>query len=414
MGRRSLLAGSLCWLLASTASAGDPFRLGEGDLLTGIPVEGALTLEAIDAWLDEPRNHRELAITLPVGLNAGVADARGLKEDPLTRAKIELGRQLFFDPRLSSDRTVSCASCHRPEHGYAAPTRVGIGVGGAEGNRNSPTAGNRLLSGPQFWDGRVDSLEEQAIAPLANPIEMGLTHGAVVEACRSIEGYRRQFDRLFGGEDGDDGVTIENAGRALAAFERALVSGPTAWDHHSRLQAFESAYAGELDDLPDDEAVEEYASLKGAAAVVPLSEPAQRGAQHFFGNRTGCTQCHAGANLSDERYHNLGIGMEQLAERRDAIDWGRYEVTKNEADRGAFKTPGLRNVAQTSPYMHNGSLATLSEVVTFYVEGGHTNPHLSPLLAPLDLNEAEQADLVAFLEALTGAWPRVETERLPY
>lgn len=388
-------------------------RLGGGDLLAGIPGEGSLSLEAIDAWLNDPRNHRELKVALPVGLNAGLADARGLKEDPLTRAKIELGRQLFFDRRLSRDNTVSCASCHQPEHGYAAPTRVGIGVGGAEGRRNSPTAGNRLLSGPQFWDGRVDSLEAQAIAPIANPAEMGLTHGAVVDACRSIEGYRRQFERIFGGPEERDGVTIENAGRALAAFERALVSGPNRWDHHTRLRAFESAYDGELDDLPDDETVEAYASLKAAAAVAPLSESAERGAKLFFGPRTGCTQCHAGANLSDERYHNLGVGMQQLADRGDTVDWGRYEITKNEADRGAFKTPGLRNVAQTWPYMHDGSLATLAEVVTWYVEGGHDNPYLSPLLVPLDLDEAEQADLVAFLESLTGEWPKVQTERLP-
>ncbi|QDT67231.1 Cytochrome c551 peroxidase precursor [Planctomycetes bacterium MalM25] len=406
-----------------TVSTGDSesvveeVRLGEGDLLRGIPGAGPLTLVEARAWLNDPANHRRLDPLLPIGLDEGAADLRGLEENPLTRAKIELGRQLYFDKRLSRDGEVSCASCHDPQHGFAFPTRFGVGVEGQEGSRNSPTAANRLLSDGQFWDGRAASLEEQAIGPLANPAEMAITHDQAVELCRQIAGYREQFESVF-----NDGVTIQNLGRALASFERVVVSGPSPWDHYRRLRRFESAYEGELDLLEPDLAAE-HEDLQAAVAAAPFSESAARGAELFFGERTGCTQCHAGANFSDERYHNLGVGLELLdgldegeaiPESLDAkLDWGRYAKTGQEEDRGAFKTPGLRNVAQTAPYMHDGSQETLAEVVAWYVQGGHDNPYLSPLIAPLDLTEAEQADLVAFLEALTGEWPDIETGRLP-
>lgn len=380
-----------------------PVRLGEGDLLAGIPGEGPLSPSEVEAWLNEPANRRELVPVLPVGLDEGSLDIRGLDTNPLTRAKIELGRQLFFDTRLSRDGTVSCASCHDPDHGYAMPTRFGVGVGGQVGTRNSPTAANRILSAAQFWDGRAESLEAQAASPMSNPIEMGFTHEAVAAMVGEIEGYRLQFNALF-----EDGVTIENLGLAIASFERALVSGPNAWDHHRRLRDFEAAFMGELEDL-DDELGAEYEALRIEAAEMPLSASAERGADLFFGE-AGCSQCHAGANLSDERFHNLGVGFD---DSESTEDWGRFDVTRHEADRGAFKTPGLRNVAQTAPYMHDGSLDTLDEVVAWYAEGGRDNPHLSPLIEPLDLTASQQADLVAFLEALTGDWPAVETGRLP-
>ncbi|QDV76380.1 cytochrome-c peroxidase [Botrimarina mediterranea] len=401
-----------CAALAGAATADGPerVRLGEGNLLSGVPGEGKLTVEQLRGWLADPVNHRELRPELPLGMNAGEADMQGLDAEPLTRAKIELGRQLFFDPRLSRDGTVSCASCHAPEYGYAFPTRFGVGVDGQEGVRNSPTAANRILSGAQFWDGRVSSLEEQAIAPMANPQEMGFSHGAIVETLKKVPAYVAQFDAVFDG----GGVSIDNAGRALAAFERVLVSGPNAWDVEDRLRVLREAYADE-----DPELADELAQLEKIAAARPLSDAAKRGADLFFGARTGCTQCHAGANFSDEAYHNLGVGMESIADLPEAdaitkpLDWGRYEVTKDEADRGAFKTPGLRNVAETGPYMHDGSLETLDEVVAWYVKGGQPNPFLSPLIEPLNLTAAEQADLVAFLEELSGEWPEVETERLP-
>ncbi|TWU00681.1 Cytochrome c551 peroxidase precursor [Botrimarina colliarenosi] len=412
-----LLLVSLCF--GTRSEAIETVRLGEGGLLTGIPGEGPLTIEAIRAWLADPANHRELRPELPLGLAAGAADLQaidppGAGANPLTRAKIELGRQLFFDPRLSRDGTVSCASCHAPEYGYAFPTQFGVGVAGQQGRRNSPTAANRVLSGAQFWDGRAASLEEQAIGPMVNPIEMGFTHGAVVEMLRHVEGYVLQFKKVFPGE----GLTIENAGRAIASFERALVSGPSAWDIAERRRQLRNAGVED-----DPELAAELAGLEAQAVAQPLSDAARRGATLFFGERTGCTLCHAGANYSDESYHNLGVGMQRLAGRNadepipaeleDELDWGRYLVTKDEADRGAFKTPGLRNVAETGPYMHDGSQATLDEVVAWYVKGGEANPFLSPLLEPLDLTATEQAQLVAFLKALRGDWPAVETGRLP-
>lgn len=410
------MPGKLSWLLfaliGASACAQPPerVRLGEGNLLKGIPGEGPLDLAQVEAWLADPANHRELRPELPLGMDAGSADIKGLEENPLTRAKIELGRQLFFDPRLSRDGTVSCASCHDPQHGYAMPTRYAVGVDGQEGNRNSPTAANRILSGAQFWDGRAASLEEQAAGPMANPVEMGSTHEAVVDALRKVPGYVAQFEKVFEAlPSGERGVTIENAGRAIAAFERAVVSGPCAWDLHDRIETLRAAG---VEDDPELEA--ELAELEKKAETRPLSESAQRGAKLFFSARTGCTQCHAGANFTDERYHNLGVGMESLADGDASdTDWGRYAVTGDDADRGAFKTPSLRNVADTAPYLHDGSADTLEEVVALYVEGGVDNPRLSPLAAPLDLSAEEQADLVAFLTALGGDWPEVETKRLP-
>lgn len=412
-----LMVGACC---APTRGQAPPLdaeeiRLGEGDLTSGLPGDGPLSIAELKAWLNDPKNHRELIPLLPVGLEEGVADLQIPDDNPLTRAKIELGRQLYFDQRLSKDGTVSCASCHAPEHGFAYPSRVGIGVGGQGGTRNAPTVANRLLSGEQFWDGRAESLESQVVGPMTNPIEMGFTHEGVLEFCQRIAGYRLQFEKVFGEE-----ITIENVGRAIASFERVIVSGPSAWDHDRRLRKFEAAFEGE--EL-DEELSAELTELQRAASAAPLPESAARGAELFFSNRTGCTQCHAGANFSDERYHNLGVGMEPLGELNDgeplpvelerSLDWGRYAVTGRESDRGAFKTPTLRNVAQTAPYMHDGSLAKLAEVVAFYADGGYANRFLSPKIEPLDLNEAEQADLVAFLKSLSGEWPPVETGRLP-
>ncbi|TWT47354.1 cytochrome-c peroxidase [Botrimarina hoheduenensis] len=402
--------------------------LGEGELLQGLPGSGSLSAEELQKWLSNAANHAALQPVLPVGLDQGELDRQGLKANPLTRAKIELGRQLFFDPRLSIDGTIRCASCHDPDHGFADPQRFSVGVRGQFGTRNTPTAANRLLSAAQFWDGRADSLEAQAIGPLANPTEMGFSHAAVVGLLEQVLGYRIQFETIFA-----EGVTIENAALALACFERALVTGPTPWDHRARRSAFEVANADDLaavaDAAPEDldaddaELLADYGLLIRATEAMPLSAPALRGSKLFFGERGGCFQCHAGANFSDEQYHNLGIGLATINTNRrveplaanleTTIDWGRYTVTKNEADRGAFKTPTLRNVTQTPPYMHDGSLATLNEVIEWYVGGGHRNPWQSEKIQPLDLSVDEQSDLVAFLEALTGAWPQVERGRLP-
>ena len=375
-------------------------ELGEPSLTSGVPGTGPITLAQIDAWLAEPTNSRVLEPVLPLGLSQGAAQITGLDSNPLTRAKIELGRQLYFDPRLSSDSTVSCASCHSPSEGYSAHTKTGVGIRGQLGGRNSPVSYNRILSGKQFWDGRVDSLEAQAVGPIQNPIEMGFTHEGVVKRLSENPVYAKQFDELFGE------LTIDRVGEAIAAFERVLVTAPSPYDFGEQLRAFASL---DEEDIADDpELAAKYKAAKEAAEAHPMSESAKRGRDIFFTEKGNCTACHVGANLADEKYHNLGVGMD-----KEDPDLGRFVVTKDEKDTGAFKTPTVRNVALSAPYMHDGSVATLEEVVEWYDKGGHPNPHLSDKIRPLKLTAEEKADLVEFMKACTGPTPTVETSRLP-
>jgi cytochrome c peroxidase len=395
-------------LPVSAAETTQAIVLGDPSLTAGIPGEGTLTMEEIQKWLSDAKNHEELEFELPEGLAAGQANIFIPADNPLTRAKIELGRQLYFDPWLSDDFTVSCATCHDPDQGYTAQTQFGVGIQGLEGGRNSPVAYNRILSREQFWDGRAATLEEQAVGPIANPIEMGSTHDACVECLEGIPGYKVQFEKIF-----EDGVTIDNVGRALASFERVLVTGPTPFDAYQPLQRFEEAFADDLDDLEelreeDPEFYAEYMALKEAADARPMTESARRGMVLFF-DKANCAACHAGANFTDEDYHNLGVGMEA-----DEPDLGRYEVTKLEEHKGAFKTPTLRNVHLTAPYMHDGSQATLEEVMDWYNKGGHPNEWLSDKMKPLELSDQELADVVEFMkQGLAGSFPKVEPGRMP-
>ena len=324
----------------------------------------------------------------------------------MTRAKIELGRQLYFDKRLSSDGSISCASCHDPGEGYARHTRFGEGIGGKKGDRNSPPSYNRILSAVQFWDGRAASLEEQAKGPIANEIEMGSTHEQSVEKIKGIAAYRIQFASVFGTPE----ITIDHVAQAIATFERALVTAAAPYDYLERVRAIESQYdAEELARLAeeDPELAAEYKIAQ--AGMAAMSESAVRGRDLFFNEKSNCTACHAGANFTDEKFHNLGVGMEATEP-----DLGRFKQTQVEADRGAFKTPGLRNVALSGPYMHDGSQQTLEEVVEWYAKGGHPNPYLSDKVKKLELSEQDKKDLVAFMvEGLTSEFPIVETERLP-
>ena len=373
--------------------------LGSPDLTSGIPGKGTLTSAEIRKWLADARNHETLDVELPLGLAAGAMSIKGLDANPLTRAKIELGRQLYFDPRLSADGTVSCATCHDPNAGWAAHTPTGVGIRGQKGGRNSPVSYNRILSDAQFWDGRAKTLEEQAVGPIANPIEMGSTHEACVKSVAAIEGYRLQFERIFGG------VTIDAVGKAIASFERAIVTGPAPFDYRERAKNFAGVSE---EDVKDDPSLGERAkAAREGEATHPMTEPAVRGRDLYFG-KAACSACHVGANLTDEAYHNLGVGM--AAEKPDL---GRFEVTKDAKDKGAFKTPTIRNVAQTAPYMHDGSVATLEEVIDLYDKGGHANPSLDPKIKPLGLTPQERTDLVEFLRACTGSFPPIETGRLP-
>jgi cytochrome c peroxidase len=393
---------------SSTASASSVVALGDASLTTGIPGRGPLTDEEITAWLTNPANHKPLDLTLPKGLDAAKANVFIPENNPITRAKIELGRQLYFDTRLSLDSSVSCASCHDPAQGYGAATRFGVGIQGKEGGRNSPVSYNRLFSREQFWDGRAATLEDQAVGPIANAIEMGNTHEACVAFLAGIPGYKKQFDMIF-----EDGITIDNVGKALATFERVIVTGPTPFDYASELANFKKIFADDLEDLDalkedDPEFYEKYEQLTKATKENPMSESAQRG-MVLFSSKANCAVCHAGANFTDEQYHNLGVGMDVATP-----DLGRYEITKKESDRGAFKTPTLRNIALSPPYMHDGSQATLEEVIHWYDIGGHKNPWLSDKMKPLQLTAQEKADLLAFMvEGLTGDFPVMESGRLP-
>ncbi len=389
-------------LLREQVALTERVLLGDPSLTAGVPGSGPITLEQIDQWLANPKNAVELEPVLPLGLSQGAAqiDRAGLAKNPLTRAKIELGRQLYFDPRLSVDSTVSCASCHNPTEGYSANTKTGVGIRGQLGGRNSPVSFNRILSGPQFWDGRAESLEAQAVGPLQNPIEMGFTHEGVVKRLGEMPVYKKQFEKIFGD------LTIDRVGQAIAAFERVLVTAPSPYDHNEQLQSFAAL---DPDDIAEDQDLAaKYAAAKAAVAAQPMSDEAKRGREIFFSEKGNCTACHVGANLADENYHNIGIGMD-----KPEPDVGRFAVTKDPADTGAFKTPTVRNVALSAPYMHDGSVATLEEVVEWYDKGGHPNPNLSAKIRPLKLSAQEKADLVDFMKACTGPTPTVETSRLP-
>jgi cytochrome c peroxidase len=381
--------------------SGGRVLLGSPELTAGIPGKGPLTVKQIAAWLADESNHAPLDFELPLGLSAGAGQMKGIDENPLTRAKIELGRQLYFDPRLSANGKISCASCHHPDEGYARRTRFGIGIDDLEGNRNSPVSYNRILSDLQFWDGRAASLEDQALGPIANPIEMGNTHDVCVDTLKKNPVYAMQFDKIFGE------LNAETVAQAIATFERAIVTAPAPFDYNEQLRLYANV---DLETLKEDDpdAFAAYEKFTALAKEHPMNDSAKRGRELFFGQKAGCTACHVGPNLSDEKFHNIGVGMDS-----ESPDLGRFTVTQDEKDRGAFKTPTIRNVALSAPYMHDGSQKTLEEVVEWYNKGGHPNPNLSDKIKKLDLNEQEKKDLVEFMKACTGEFPKVETGRLP-
>ena len=401
-----LAAFAAASLVHGSIARAEKVLLPNDSLNAGLPGKGAVSTAEIEKWLADPKNHEKLEVELPAGLAVGQSQIAGLEKNPLTRAKIELGRQLYFDTRLCSDDTVSCASCHHPEEGFAKHTKTGVGIGGQKGGRNSPVSYNRILSSLQFWDGRAESLEAQAVGPIQNPIEMGNTHEACVATLQDIPGYAKQFKAVFGA----DTISIDHVGMAIASFERTIVTGPTPFDYAEALRPFKALTAEDLADLKTDDAAAfaKYEAAVAAAKADPMSDSAARGRELFFSERVGCATCHVGANLADEKYHNLGIGMDAKEP-----DLGRYVVTKVEADKGAFKTPTIRNVEFSAPYMHDGSLATLMDVVEHYNKGGTPNKWLSDKVKPLKLTDQEKLDLVEFMKACTGAFPKIEPGRLP-
>ncbi len=310
--------------------------------------------------------------TIPLGLVPIVWP----DDNPYSPAKAELGWLLFFDKRLSSDGTVACASCHSPEHAFTDGRSVSTGIGLQKGGRSAPSVINRVYGAAQFWDGRASSLEEQAKGPIANSIEMtrekdpGKAHASCVERLRKVSDYRKRFKAVFG----TDEFTIDHVAKAIATFEGTVLSGNSPYDRFK---------AGD----------------KNA-----LTESQQRGMNIFFSNHARCDSCHDGAAFTTNQFANIGIGMD-----KPNPDLGRYLVTKNEADKGAFKTPGLREIAKTGPYMHDGSFKTLEEVVEHYSKGGVKNKWLHQDIRPLKLSPQDKMNLVEFLKGLSGeGWQHIK------
>lgn len=274
--------------------------------------------------------------------------------NPLARDKVALGRRLFFDKRLSRDRTLACASCHDPQRAFSDGRAVARGIDHAEGTRNTPAILNRGYGDAFFWDGRARTLERQALEPILNPKELGLTES-------ELEGRTR--------------MKASDVTAALASYVRTIRSGNSRFDRYT---------AGERD------------------ALTPIE---QNGLELFRG-KGRCFTCHVGPNFTDERFHNTGVAWRGAL----FIDEGHFAVSRNEGDRGAFKTPTLREAARTAPYMHDGSFQTLEDVVEFYSEGGRPNPFLDPEIRPRHFTAEEKRALAAFLRSLAG---RISEGRRP-
>ncbi len=340
-----------------------------------LALASALSVAACAGFRGGPAETSALSETVPVMI-AGTPSRprvvpRGLDllmpvpaDNPLRPDAVALGRRLFLDRQLSGDGSVACATCHDPARAFAGARKVAVGVGGRTGRRNAPSLVNRGYGRSYFWDGRAATLEAQVLEPIVNPLELGGSIPAVVSRLTGEATYAAAFHVAFG-----RAPNVADLARALASYVRTIVSG----------------------DSPFDDA------LAGASRAMPSS--ARRGMALFMG-RAECWLCHGGPTLTDERFHNTGIAWDSSAGR--FIDDGRFGVTGRAEDRGAFKTPGLREVARTAPYMHDGSVATLEEVVAHYNRGGRPNPNLDRRLRPLGLTDGDLGDLVAFLGALTG------------
>jgi cytochrome c peroxidase len=330
---------------------------------------------------------QEVAVSLPADVLPPIIPP----DNPLTAEKVELGKKLYFDRRLSADDTVSCATCHDPRHGFADPRPVSLGVGGAKGVRNSPSAFDAAFLSTQFWDGRAATLEDQAKGPIVNPVEMALPDEAAAEAkLAKLAEYPPLFEAAFG----DGKITMDRIAKAIASFERTLV------DVTAPIDRF---VAGDAN---------------------AISEAAKRGWELYNG-KARCNNCHgyvaAFPLFTDELFHNIGVAakdvnfealarkvqghpdeLADLAHEEGINQLGRFLVTKEPKDIGAFKTPQLRNVALTAPYMHDGSENTLLAMIEFYNRGGNPNPWLDGGMRPLGLTDQEMADLVALMETFTS------------
>ncbi len=344
-----------------------------------------LALAGAGLWISRTYRPKPARVAAPRGTPLQIPNPLGLPpvsipaDNPPTAETIALGRRLYYDPGLSVDNTVSCASCHNPSFGFTDGKPVSEGVRGQKGGRSAPTIINAAYNTLQFWDGRAPSLEKQAEGPVQNPLEMAHTLEGVEKKLGADPSYQAAFERAFGTRE----VTYEMVEKAIASFERTVLSGNSPFDRYF--------YGGDRK---------------------ALSEPARRGLEVFRDSKKGnCATCHVigerHALLADNKFHNLGVGVKLgISGEPEITDLGRYNVTKIEADKGAFKTPTLRNIALTGPYMHDGSRKTLKEVIDFYIGAGNSNPNRDKEIRALDfLTGQERADLLAFLQSLTGEIP---------
>jgi cytochrome c peroxidase len=340
--------------------------------------QAALIMAA--AWLAACSSSPARVTSTPVGEPVAIPAPLGLppvpipSDNPPTRETIALGKKLFFSPLLSADASVTCATCHDPAKAFADGKPVSAGIGGKTGKRNSPTVLNAAYNKLQFWDGRAASLEEQALGPMFSPEEMGHSMRGFESRLQADPEMQALFERAFGSGP----VTLDGVTKALASYQRTLLSGNSPFDRYF--------FGGDK---------------------TALSESAKRGFEIFRDPQRGnCVVCHSiekdFALFTDHKFHNLGAGLDPDGAIPDP---GRISQTLRDGDQGAFRTPGLRNVALTAPYMHDGSLKTLREVVDFYIGGGSSNQFLDPEVRPLHLTRQDREDLIAFLESLTGEMP---------
>jgi cytochrome c peroxidase len=316
----------------------------------------------------------------PVGTVVSIRVPLGLPpvpippDNPPTAKSIALGRRLFYSTILSKDNSLSCASCHDPQHGFTDARERSIGVGGTTGLRHAPTLLNVAYSQRLFWDGRASALEAQAGIPMADSLEMNQVHEASIAKLAGDPSFKAMFRSAFGSDD----ITMKRVENAVASFERTILSGNSAFDQYE--------YQGRKDALSP-------AQIRGLAI---FKDP---GKGH-------CAECHTigpdYALFTDGGFHNIGEG---IGDNEEFTDFGRFLVTRLNADRGKFKTPTLRNVAMAGPYMHDGKLKTLKDVVDFYAGKGNSNPNLDGLVSAIELSGRERNDLVEFLKSLTGETP---------
>jgi len=345
------------------------------------------------AFQSKAQRSKTMRVQIPLGINQSSWRKRIPRDNPLSVEKVALGRALYFDKRLSIDGTVSCATCHDPALAFTDAKVVAVGGHDRRGTRNAPTVLNSVFSQTFFWDGRARSLEDQVKHPLLSSFEMGMTNETnLIARLASVPEYQRQFKRVFKSE----GLTMDTIAKAIAAYERTLLSGNSPFDRF----------------------------ITGQKTA--MSDAQKRGWELFKG-KARCIECHKYSPQSpfftDFEFHNTGVGISDagldellrsfaaaakdksgtaLAHSADFSKLGRFAVSLRQADIATFKTPTLRDLELTSPYMHDGSLRTLIDVVQFYNRGGNPNRYLDKRMQPLQLSDVEVNDLVQFLRALTS------------